>query len=434
MKYKSINPSLFKLNRERLYREMKPNTVAVFHSNDLMPRSGDTFHPFRQNADLFYLSGIDQEESILVLFPDCVKEAFREVLFVRRTNETIAIWEGHKLTKEEATAISGIEKVVWLEDMNPVFNELMLLASGIYVNTNENDRFASPVLSADNRFALEAAQKYPAHTLYRTQPILKKLRMIKSKFEVEQIQTACDITEKAFRRVLASVRPNKMEYEIEAEITYEFLRNGANGHAYQPIIASGRNACVLHYIENNKPLQNGDVLLMDFGAEYANYAADLTRSIPVNGRFTKRQKDVYNAVLRVMKAAKTMLVPGNSLDEYHKEVGKIMEAELIGLGLLDRHAVAHQDPATPLYKKYFMHGTSHHLGLDVHDLCERYTVFREGMIFTCEPGIYILEENLGIRIENDILITDEGQLDLMENIPIEADEIEHLIHSSVSVA
>ena len=403
---------------------MKPNTIAIFYSNDMMPRCGDQFFPFRQNSDFFHLSGIDQEESVLVLYPDCVKQGFSEVLMVRKTNDHIAIWEGHKYTKEEATATSGIQKVIWVEDMDAVLNEMILLSDGIYLNINENDRFVTDVLTREKRMALAVQQRYPAHTLHRAQPLMKRLRMITMPLEVELLQIACNITEKAFKRVLKTVKPGVWEYEVEAEIMYEFLRNRATGHAYSPIIASGNNANVLHYNQNNQQCKAGDLLLMDFGAEYANYAADLTRTIPVSGRFTARQRAVYDAVLRVMKAAKKLLQPGSNLISYHKAVGDVMENELLQLGLITTEDVKKQDPDWPAYKKYFMHGTSHHLGLDVHDLMDRYATFQVGMVFTVEPGIYIPEEGFGIRLENDVWIREEGVLDLMANIPLEAEEIE----------
>ncbi len=428
MRYRPLNPEMFKLNRSRFTSMMLRNSIAIFHANDLMPRNGDLFYPFRQNSGLFYLCGIDQEETVLALFPNCPKEGFEEVLFIKETNEHIATWEGHKLTKEEARNISGIQKVFWLSEMDTVLNELILLAKRIYVNSNENDRFASEVDTRDIRKTKQLLAKYPAHKYHRAQAILKKLVPVKSNYEVEVIKQAIDITHKAFMRVLHFVKPGVWEFEIEAEITAEFIRNRANGHAYEPIIASGKNACVLHYTDNNRQCRDGDVILMDFGAEYANYASDLTRCIPVNGRFTKRQRQVYDAVLRVMNEAKQMLVPGNTLSEYHKEVGKIMESELLGLKLLTKADIKNQDPDKPAYKKYFMHGTSHHMGLDVHDLANRYDPFRAGNVFTCEPGIYIPEENLGIRLENDLLITDNGPVDLMADIPIEAEEIEEIMN------
>lgn len=431
MKYKPLSPDLFQHNRKRFTREMKPGTIAIFNSNDVMPRSGDQYFPFRQNAGLFWLSGIDQEETMLLLFPGCPKEEHEEVLLIRRTNEHLAVWEGHKYTKEEAQQTSGIQKVYFLDEAEQVLNEMILLSEGIYLNINENDRYLSPVEHRDLRYARSIRQRYPAHELYRAQPILKKLQTVKSHWEVDAIQHCIDITGNAFRRVLEFVRPGVWEYEVEAEIIHEFIRSGATGHAYTPIVGSGKNACVLHYIENSQQCKDGDVLLMDFGCEYANYNADLTRSIPVNGQFTDRQRAVYNAVYRVMQEAKAMLVPGNTLEEYHKEVGKFMESELLGLGLISRDDIEKQEKDKPAYKKYFMHGTSHHLGLDVHDIMHRYEPFRAGMVFTCEPGIYIPDENLGIRIENNILITDDGPVDLFKNIPAEAEEIEELMNVGV---
>ncbi len=409
---------------------MKDDSIAIFHSNDLMPRNGDQYFDFRQNSGFFALSGVDQEESVLVLFPDCVKEKFQEVLFIKKTNPYIATWEGHKLTKEEATQISGIEKVFWLDDMENILHELILLSKRIYININENDRFITEVKPRDLREAKKLMDRYPAHKYHRSQPILKKLLMIKSNFEIELVQEAIDITDKAFQRVLAFTKPGVMEYEIEAEIIHEFIRNRANGHAYHPIIASGKNACVLHYTENNRVCKDGDILLMDFGAEYGNYAADLSRSIPVNGQFNPRQKAVYKSVLHVMKEATQMLVPGISLEDYHKEVGKMMESELLSLNLISKTDIKNQRDI-PAYKKYFMHGTSHHLGLDVHDLSDRYAPIQAGMIFTVEPGIYIPEESLGIRIENNILVTDNEPIDLMQNIPVEVEEIEELMNAGV---
>lgn len=431
MKYTALPQDLFLHNRRRFVREMQPGTVAIFNSNDEMPRSGDSCFPFRQNTGLFWLCGIDQEETMLFLFPGCPKEGHEEVLFIKRTNEQIAIWDGHKYTKEEARATSGVSKVYFLDEGAVVMRELINLATGIYLNFNEHDKFITPVESRDQRYARYIRETYPGHTIFRSQPILKKLQTIKNQWEVNTIQHAVDITEKAFRRVLGFVEPNVWEYEVEAEITHEFIRNRATGHAYTPIIASGKSACVLHYIENNKPCRDGDLLLMDFGSEYGNYAADLTRTIPVNGRFTDRQRAVYEAVLRVMKEARAMLVPGNLLEEYNKEVGKIMESELLSLGLISRQDIEQQNPDWPAYKKYFMHGTSHHLGLDVHDLGHRYEPFRAGMVFTCEPGIYIPEEGIGIRIENDILVTDDGPRDFFANIPVEVEEIEELMNAKV---
>jgi Xaa-Pro aminopeptidase len=427
MKYHPIAKNLFIENRQNLYKHLKKNSLVVFNSNDIMPTNADGTMPFRQNNDLFYLSGVDQEESLLLLFPDSKNPAHREILFLKRTSEEIAIWEGAKLNKEQAFEVSGIKTVYWLEDFNAIFNTLMNECEHVYLNTNEHNRAVVEVETRDARFIKWCKEHYPVQQYERIAPIMHNLRAIKSQTEINIMQHACNITEKGFRRILPLIKPGIMEYEIEAELAHEFIRNRSRGFAYTPIIASGFNACVLHYIENNQECKDGDVILLDVGAEYANYASDLSRAIPVNGKFTKRQRDVYDAVLRVMRAATKMLVVGNSIDEYHKAVGYIMEEELIKLGLLNANEVASQNPEKPLYKKYFMHGTSHFLGLDVHDVGDRFRKFEAGMIFTCEPGIYIREESLGIRLENDILITEKGPLDLMANIPIEADEIEELM-------
>ncbi len=433
MKYLPIDSQLFIENRERFKAQLKPGAIAFFNANDEMPRSADQNFVFHQHPDLFYLTGIDQEQTLLVIFPDAPLPKYREILFVRKTNEHIAIWEGHKYTKEEARATSGIQSIFWTEDIGSIVPMLMNHCKSVYVNLNENDRFSSEVPYKELRFANEMKNRYPGHEFLRSAPIMADLRAIKSDFEIKLMQRAIDITEKAFRRVLRFVKPGVMEYEIEAEITHEFIRKRATGHAYTPIIASGKNANVLHYIDNNNVCNDGDVILLDFGAEYANYAADLSRSIPVNGLYTERQRDVYNACLRVMKQAKAMLVPGNTIENYHFEVGKIMEGELIGLGLLDKDEVKKQNPDMPLYKKYFMHGTSHFLGLDVHDIGNRYQPMKAGMVFTCEPGIYIPEEGLGIRIENDILITTKEPVDLMAAIPVEVEDIEEAMREAAEM-
>jgi Xaa-Pro aminopeptidase len=417
------------LNRKNFCKNLHPKSIAIFNSNDIMPTNADGSMPFRQNSDLLYLSGIDQEESILVLFPDHPDEKMREILFLRETNEEIAIWEGHKYTKSEAIGISGIQNILWLSQFRATFNALMAEAEHVYLNTNEHTRRSlTEVETRDSRFITWCRERYPLHLYHRSAPILYELRMIKSDVEIHVLQKACNITESGFRRILPFVKPGIYEYEIEAELIHEFIRNRSRGFAYAPIIASGFNACVLHYIENKDACKDGDILLLDIGAEYANYNADLTRSIPVNGRYTQRQKDVYNAVLRVQRAAFSMLKPGNVIPEYHKEIGKLMESELLKLGLIDKTDIKNQDPDKPAYKKYFMHGTSHHLGLDVHDVGSMYRKFEEGMLFTVEPGIYIREENLGIRIENDVVITKDGIHDLMKNIPVETDEIEDLMN------
>lgn len=429
MKYLPIENKLFTSNRINFVSRLKPASIAIFNANDEFPRSGDQAFVFKQNADFFYLSGIDQELSILLLFPDCPNPLYKEVLFLRQTNEHIAIWEGHKYTKEEATATSGIKTVLWLDNYAGVLHSIINYAENIYINTNENDRYAHEVPYRDVRKFEELRSKYPLHHYLRSAPILRDLRAVKSETEIQLTKKACTITKDAFERVLKFVKPGVTEYEIEAEITHEFIRQRATGHAYTPIIASGFNANVLHYIDNNQVCKDGDVILFDFGAEYANYNADMSRSVPVNGRFTSRQKAVYNAVLRVMRAAGKLLVAGTIWNEYHDEVGRIMTGELIGLGLLDAADVKNQNPEAPLYKKYFMHGTSHHLGLDVHDYASRYKAFEPGNILTCEPGIYIPEEGLGIRIENNILITESGNIDLMADIPVEADHIEEIMNA-----
>ena len=429
MRYSSVPNHLFQNNRKNFSKCLNTKSIAVFNANDEFPRSGDQAHVFKQNADLFYLSGIDQEQTILILFPDCPNPLYKEVLFIRQTSEYIAVWEGHKYTIEEAKKASGIENIFWIDEFWNIFQSIIHYANSIYLNTNENDRYTHLVQYRDLRFIADLKNRFPLHQYERAAPILRQLRALKAEPEIELTRKACHITRDAFTRILKFIKPGVKEYEIEAEIIHEFIRQGATGHAYSPIIASGKNANILHYNDNNQICNDGDVILFDFGAEYANYNADLSRSVPVNGRFTRRQKDVYNAVLRVMNGAKKMLVAGAIWNEYHDEVGKIMESELVGLGLLDKHDIAKQNPAMPLYKKYFMHGTSHHLGLDVHDFASRYEPFAVGNILTCEPGIYIQEEGLGIRLENDILITVDGNTDLMADIPIEADEIEEIMNS-----
>lgn len=427
MKYQPIPADLFVQNRKKFCSRLKPCSLAVFQSNDVMPTNADGTMAFRQNNDLFYLSGIDQEESILVLFPDAKDAKLQEILFVRETNDHILTWEGYKLTKEQAQAVSGIKTVYWLSEFKQVFNALMAEAEQVYLNTNEHLRAVVEVETREARFLKWCRETYPLHQYQRSAPIMHYLRAIKSETEIDLIKKACSITEKAFLRLLKFIKPGVMEYEIEAEIVHEFIRNRSRGPAYGSIIASGPNACILHYIDNFRECKDGDVVLMDFGAEYANYASDLTRSVPVNGKFTPRQLEVYNAVLHVLKTARNMLVPGNTLDQYHSFVGTVMQNELIKLGLLNESDVKNQDPDKPLYKKYFMHGTSHHLGLDVHDVGNKYRPFEPGMVFTCEPGIYIREEGLGIRLENDILITHQGPVDLMQHIPLEPEDIERLM-------
>jgi len=427
MKYEAIDSNLFIKNRGRFCKELKPNALALFNSNDLMPTNADGTMPFRQNNDLFHLTGVDQEESILLIFPDAKQEKYREILFLKETNAHIAVWEGSKLDKKQAFDTSGIKTVYWLDEFEVILKELIAEAQVVYLNTNQHSRAKIEVETRDARFGKWMRETYPNQNYELSAPIMHKIRAVKDGLEIALIQKACNLTESAFRKILKTIKPGVMEYEIEADVIHEFIRNRSRGFAYTPIIASGKNACVLHYIDNNCECKEGDVILMDFGAEYANYASDMTRCVPVSGKFTPRQKEVYNAVLRVMKAAKKLLVPGTFLNAYHIEVGKLMEKELIGLGLISQEEVDTQSEDAPAYKKYFMHGTSHYLGLDVHDVGSWTEPIKVGMVFTCEPGIYIPEENLGIRLENDILVTDEGPIDLMENIPLEADAIEALM-------
>ncbi len=429
MRYDLIPNTLFKKNRKKFMVGMKPKSLAIFNSNDIYPVSADSTIPFRQHRDIFYLSGADQEETILLLFPDAMDKKHREILFVRETNDHIAVWEGAKLTKEQATAVSGIDTVYWLSDFNKVFFDLMTEADTVFFNTNEHYRQAVETQTREDRFIEKCKKDFPAHQWAKSNPILQQIRGVKEPEEVEVMQQACTITERGFRRVLNFLRPGVWEYEVEAEYLHEFIRNRSKGFAYTPIIASGNNANVLHYIENNQQCRDGDLVLMDVGAEYANYSSDMTRTLPVNGKFTKRQRAVYDAVLRVKDAATQMLVPGTLWKEYHKEVGKIMTSELLGLGLLDKAEVQSENPDWPAYKKYFMHGTSHHIGLDTHDYGALKTPMQPNMVFTVEPGIYIPEEGFGIRLEDDVVIQETGApQNLMQNIPIEAEEIEELMN------
>ena len=430
MKYDLIPNTLFVKNRKKFMARMKPKSLAVFNSNDIYPIGADSTMPFQQHRDIFYLSGVDQEESILLMFPDALEEKHREVLFVRETNAHIAVWEGEKLSKEKATLVSGIKTVYWLSEFDKVFFDLMTEAEIIYFNTNEHYRQSVVTQTREDRFIEKCKSDFPAHQWAKSNPILQQLRGVKEAEELQVMQHACDITNKGFRRVLDFVKPGVWEYEIEAEFLHEFICNRSRGFAYTPIIASGKNANVLHYIENNQQCKAGDLILMDVGAEYSNYSSDMTRTIPVNGRFTDRQKEVYNAVLRVKNEATKMLVPGTMWAAYHKEVGKLMTSELLGLGLLDKADVQKEDPDWPAYKKYFMHGTSHHIGLDTHDYGALKTPMKANMVFTVEPGIYIPEEGFGIRIEDDVVIQEKGApLNLMGDIPIEVEEIESLMNS-----
>ena len=430
MKYHQIDRNLFIKNRAKFTAQMKPNSVAVFNSNDNYPVSADTTLPFAQHRDIFYLSGVDQEESILVLFPDAPYAHLKEILFLKETNEHIAVWEGGKLTKDRAFEVSGIKSVIWLQDFHKTLKEVMAYSETMYINTNEHYRASIETETREARFIKWWAANYPAHKVEKSNPILQRIRSIKESEELDLIQTACDITEKGYRRVLQFVKPNVMEYEIEAEFAHEFLRNRSKGFAYTPIIASGNNANVLHYIENNQQCKAGDLILLDVGAEYANYSSDMTRMLPVSGKFTDRQKQVYKAVLRVKNEATKMLTVGNFWKQYHVEVGKVMTSELLGLGLIDKADVQNENPDWPAYKKYFMHGTSHHIGLDTHDYGLLHEPMKANMVFTVEPGIYIPAEGFGIRIEDDVVIQEKGgPINLMRNIPIEVEEIESIMNS-----
>ena len=429
MKYQQIDSSLFIKNRKNFIVQMKPSSLAVFNSNDIYPVSADSTLPFAQHRDIFYLSGVDQEESILVLFPDCPNPKHREILFLKETNDHIAVWEGEKLTKAAALKTSGIKTVYWLQDLEKVLFELMTQCENVYINTNEHYRASVETETREDRFTKWLKEKYPAHNVAKSNPILQRLRSVKDQTELDLIQTACNITEKGFRRILNFVKPDIWEFNIEAEFMHEFLNNRSKGFAYTPIVASGNNANVLHYIENNQKCKSGDLILLDVGAEYANYASDMSRTIPVSGKYTKRQRDVYNAVNRVKNDATKLLVPGTLWAEYHIEVGKLMTSELVGLGLIDKSDVQNENPDWPAYKKYFMHGTSHHMGLDTHDYGLLHEPMQANMVFTVEPGIYIPEEGFGIRLEDDVVIQAKGEpFNLMRNIPIEVDEIEELMN------
>jgi len=428
MKYDKINAQLFIKNRKNFASAMRKNSLAVFNSNDIYPISADSTLPFEQHTDILYLSGVNQEESVLVLFPDCPNENLREVLFVRETNDHIAVWEGEKLTKETAFETSGIKTVYWLQDLEKILFEMTSYCDTFYINTNEHYRANVETETREDRFTKWLKAKYPAHAVAKSNPILQRLRAVKDPIELDLMQQACNITEKGFRRILKFIKPAVWEYEIEAELLHEFVRNRSKGFAYTPIIASGNNANVLHYIENNQQCKAGDLILLDVAAEYATYKSDLTRTVPVSGKFSDRQKAVYNAVNQVKKEATKMLLPGTLWKEYHIEVGKVMTSELLQLGLLDKADIQNEDKNWPAYKKYFMHGTSHHIGLDTHDYGLLHEPMEANNVFTVEPGIYLPKEGFGIRLEDDVVIQKSGSpFNLMGNIPIEADEIEEIM-------
>lgn len=436
MRQENIGKELFIQNRRRLVGQLPAGAIAVFNSNDQMPINADGTMPFRQNSDLFYLTGIDQEESMLVICPGFPDKKLREVLFLREPNEQMEKWEGHKLTRQEAQDISGVQTIMWNGEFNRIFHHQMVMGgvSFVYLNTNEHYRSSVVVETRDRRFIDWCKQTYPLHQYGRLAPVMAELRAVKQRREIELLQQACHITEKGFRRALGFVKPGVKEYEIEAEYIHEFIRQGSEGFAYEPIIASGANNCVLHYIANNNVCKAGELVLLDVAARYANYNADLTRTLPVSGRFTKRQKDVYNAVLRVMRTAMKLMGPAINFFEFQKRTEEVMEEELLNLKLLTQAEIKNQNPANPALKKYFYHGISHMLGLDVHDVGDMHAKMKIGSVWTVEPGIYIKEEGFGIRLENNVVIRKGGVVDLMENIPIEAEEIESLMNQRLSKA
>ena len=427
MKYLPLNPEIFIRNRQRFIKEMKPRSIAIFVSNDEMPVNADSLYPFKQNSDLFWLSGIVQEDSLVVLFPDNPDARFREVLVLVRPNELKEKWDGRRLRVPEAQQISGIKTIVWLDSLDSLLQSWIHLADNIYLDTNENDRKASLIRTRQYRFADELMARYPLHKYERAAKIMKSLREIKTALEVEVVQKAIDITENAFRRLLKFIKPGVMEYDIEAEILHSFLSQRATGPAYGSIVASGDRARTLHYVTNDQECKSGELVLMDFGAEYGGYNADLTRTVPVNGRFTRRQRTVYNACLHLHDFAKSLLKPGIPITEYTDKVGEEATTLFLKIGLLKKSDVKNEDPDNRAYRKYLYHGISHHLGVDVHDLGTKTEPIKPGMLLTVEPGIYIEQEQLGIRIENNVWITRNGNRDLMKNIPITADEIEDLM-------
>ena len=428
MRYQSIPSSLFVKNRFNFSRKMKANHIALLSSNDVQVTNADDSMGFAQNNDLFYLSGIDQEETILLLYPDAYKKEFKEILFIKKTDEHIKIWEGDKLTKDGASEISDITRVEWVEDFEKILQLIAFEADGFYLGHNEHiKRSTKEIETRQDRLINWCKLKYPLHEYHRAAKITRELRQVKAQEEIEMIQKAAEISVQGFERVLRSVRPGMMEYELEAELSYIFLKQGAIRHAFKPIVASGRNACALHYNTNDSKCVDGEMILMDFGVCYGNYNSDTTRCFPVNAKFSKRQKEVYQAVLNCLKQGSMLLKPGVISAEYEEQMAKLVENELVNLGLLTLDDIAAQDPEKPLYKKYFMHGTAHHIGLDVHDVGLYSRPFEAGMVLTCEPGIYIPEEEIGCRLENDYLLTENGNINLTAQMPIELNDIERLM-------
>jgi Xaa-Pro aminopeptidase len=430
MRYKQIPSSLFIKNRQKFISKMESNSIAVLTSNDIMPNNADDMMGFAQNNDLFYLSGVDQEESILVFYPDAALPENREILFVKETNELIKVWEGDKLTKEKAFDISGIRNVKWLQDFELTIQYMAFEADTFYLGHNEHKKTLTVEMNTQqDRMISWCKERYPLHNYKRAAKVTREIRQIKSAEEIVLIQKAVDISVGGFKRVLRAAKPGMMEYELEAELTYELVRKGARSHAFMPIVASGENACALHYNTNDFVCNNGDLILMDFGVCYANYNSDTTRCFPVSGKFSERQKEVYSAVLHCLKEGSKLLVAGAISAEYEKQMAGLVEEQLINLGLLKIKDIKKQDPGNPLYKKYFMHGTAHHIGLDVHDVGLYTRTFEAGMVLTCEPGIYIPEEKIGCRLENDFLITDKGNINLSKEMPIEIEDIEFLMQN-----
>ena len=428
MRYSRIPRDLFIRNREKLAGKLDKNALAIVHSNDQMLRNGDQFYPYRQNSDLFYLTGLEQEMTILLICPDHPSENRQELLFIREPDPKLESWEGKKLDKKMAEEISGIGNIHWLDEFESIARDIILESENIYCASQELLKFRPDYLSRDERHLAKLKEEYPLHNMRRLSPIMTELRILKEPEELALIKKSAEITKSGFDRILAILKPGLKEYEVEAALSYEFIRNGASGHAYQPIVASGANACFLHYIKNDQLCHDGDMLLLDFGAEYANYAADCSRTIPVNGRFNSRQKDLYNAILRVFRKARDLIKPGTTIDLINKDVGKLWEEEHVRLGLYSTRDIQEQSQGKPLHVKYGMHGVSHFLGLDVHDVGSKQEKLKPGMVLTCEPGIYIPAEKTGIRLENDILVTEAGNIDLMEDISIDSEEIEDLMH------
>ena len=430
-RYAPLKPMFFVKNRQKLGNLLKPNSLAIFHSNDEMNRNGNQFYPFRQNSDLYYLCGIDQEETILLLFPNCPNASLREVLFIKQTDERTQIWEGDKYSIEEARQISGIKNIKWVESFDSIIPEILSYAEIVYLNSHENTKVSLPYDTQDIRFAKEIQTKYPIHRLKRLAPLMAKLRTVKTAEEIELIRKALYITSKGINKSIRIVKPEINEFDIEAELISEFIRNRANGHSFKPIIASGKSTCILHYIHNNGVCKDGDLLLIDCGAEYANYAGDITRTVPVNGKFSARQREIYSAVYHIMLAVKNLFLCGTSIYQINIEAGLIIENELIKIGLLNKEDVANQNPDAPLYKKYFPHGITHFVGLDVHDVGSKFEPLKEGMVMSCEPGIYIPEEEIGVRLENVLLITNNGPIDLVEGLPLHPDDVENWMKENI---